>query len=995
MVWVKKKFGHLKLNDITDPFKNSIDRPSEKGLDYITIDSAQGVIFLSSPNTSHWRYGLVNNTYVDTNNIQSSVSYNQQEQSLKLSVINYNPNNYSSETYSTIFNATPTLSYYMPEQWNYQLSSNYEAGGGTRFKIKTPDHDTVIFSFGCNNYEFLDMQPGLDLDNTFYNHPGKWVLSDLTIYFKNNKFYCSLNRECKISDSSTHSYNVLQESLVCQMSDSDETIGSWHEINLDITKRLLSLDQYQTSFLFLFFDNIKVLEVSDLYETGRYVDTEKNPYNLSDNSQIIYKETDTRTGEEIERANAFSSYSTCKPCIKYGSFPKNSLFTESLSNNITITNNVVNINFDIVDLSSKDMSSIIYAKDPLPAGPANITFTSTPGQSIEFKDIEVYGAQKLMVENSDLEGNIDIIQNTSSNSDLQGQINIVKSKDLNGQLVIKQPYEYELSLSITVPQPVIDLPGQLEIQYKTFKDINTYLTVPQPVIDLPGSMIIRKEYIEDLLNINVRVPVSVKPETYGPIDGDLIIKIPFPYTQFTDMEFILTETKTNLFIPQRYYERYDEYHLLLSKELDIKEDDEVRFTFCHNDGKSHVQKIEFYFKSMGNASYYFLNMITPYRVNIEDTNTKFLVFVNRKQIVNNKDYYIDNEEGVLVFLNDQLASSTNDRIDLVCFYTGIDDTAIADLPMSGYIYLKRNMIDRNYNNNMMATFINGQLIPRDKILRISNNIYKVKEDIETRHNLQILNMSNRINSLVPFYKQCKEYPFFSSTLLYNKDIVDNFNPRYTEYCFPVEISVPALTTYGRQHMTIYQNPVYFDPEFLLECKDYYISFIHTQTKSENLKYTLDFYPNDTSSSPEEMYVKLELHIKTPFEEELEESRTTVLFVTLPATINEINEEYCYASLKINQIINLDIWNNRFLEMCDGIILRIEPGKTYINEPSQVYFNLWSNGFEDSEKEQITIFEYRISDSYDGKGNIKYSKFLTFNPEESVKDIIRLANNNLK
>ena len=63
-----------------------------------------------------------------------------------------------------------------------------------------------------------------------------------------------------------------------------------------------------------------------------------------------------------------------------------------------------------------------------------------------------------------------------------------------------------------------------------------------------------------------------------------------------------------------------------------------------------------------------------------------------KQVVNNKDYYIDNDEGVLVFLNDQLATSNDDRIDLVCFYTGIDDTAIADLPMSGYIYLKRNMI---------------------------------------------------------------------------------------------------------------------------------------------------------------------------------------------------------------------------------------------------------------------------------------------------------------
>ena len=523
--------------------------------------------------------------------------------------------------------------------------------------------------------------------------------------------------------------------------------------------------------------------------------------------------------------------------------------------------------------------------------------------------------------------------------------------------------------------------------------------------DFPGKVAIRKWMPLDLFRINVRVPINIKPEPYTPVDGDFIVEIPFPYPQFTDMQFFLTQVKylpsvprkmmlrssiatvDNLFIPQRYYSRYDERHLVFSNDLGLQEGDEIRFTFCHNDGKFHIQKLEFYFKAQDNASYYLLDMLSPYKKTIENTDVKFRVFVNRKEIVLNKDYTINNETGVLEIINDKLTTSTNNRIDLLCFFTGIDDTAVADLPMSGYIYLKRNMIDRNYNNNLMATFINGKLVPRDKILHISNNIYKIKEDIKSRHDLQILNMSNRINSMVPFYKQSTSFPF-TSTLLQNGEIVDNFHPRYIEKNLNISITIPALTTYGRQHFYMYHNPIFFDPDYLLEKKDYYISFIHSA--SHNLSYELNFYNNDTDPNKSSVNVTLELHIKTPFEDTLEESRSTILLTKLPATVTNIGNEYSYACLQIKQLIKLDIWNNRFLEMCDGVTIRIEPERTYQDQPSEVYFDMTASNFEDYEKEQITVFEVRISDKYDGLGQVLYSKFITFNPEESNKAAIRAA-----
>lgn len=617
-------------------------------------------------------------------------------------------------------------------------------------------------------------------------------------------------------------------------------------------------------------------------------------------------------------------------------------------------------------------------------------------------------------EENNIPGTINI-KKYEDNQDLDGSLYIKYQSTLDGSVIVKVNIDNDIAISVIVPYHESDIEGTVNVLgLYTYDDFDISITVPYVEVDIPGAVIVKRYYFKDPFEINVRVPINVNPESYEPIVGDYIIEIPWPYPQFTDMEFILTEVKypngmkppkksssllaslsspDNLFIPRRYYERYDENHLLLSDELGLQEGDEIRFTFFHNDSKFQIQKLEFYFKAQGNASFYYLNMISPYKKRIDQTDIQFLIFVNRRLVLLNKDYTIDNETGILEFINDDLAQSTDDRIDVVCFFTGIDDTAVANLPMSGYIYLKRNMIDRNYNNNLMATFINGKLVPRDKILHISNNIYKIKEDIKTRHDLQILNMSNRIDCMVPFYKQATQYPPFDKYSLFAGTIYDyDRELKVIETAFNIIITVPEKEKMGRQHLTYYQNPVYFSPQFLLENKDMYISFIHYPSQPD-LEYYLTFYDDDYSALPtEKMKVTLELHIKTPFEETKEESRSTILLFTLPYRVTAVYEEYCYACLQIKQIINLDIWNNRFLESCDGISIRIEPNRTYQDQPSEVYFEMFTNKFEDFEKEQITVFEYRITNKYDGLGDISYSKFITFNPEEYYKEEIKEAEN---
>lgn len=237
----------------------------------------------------------------------------------------------------------------------------------------------------------------------------------------------------------------------------------------------------------------------------------------------------------------------------------------------------------------------------------------------------------------------------------------------------------------------------------------------------------------------------------APNNAVLDIEIPFPYKQFTEMQFFISDNEGRL-IPQAYYDRINERTIRIKNAVPfgITEEDDIKFTFCHNKGQYAVQKMDLHIVGEEGIRKYDIN--SPYYAML-DLRTRFKVFLNRKALVPGKDYSINIYRGYIKF-EDHVMINLRDDIDIICFYTGTKyNKAIPELPMSGYIYFNKYEIDRNLNKNLMAVFVNGKLVQRKDILDISNNIHKVSRDIKSRYNLEVLNLSPRVDSLVPRFKR--------------------------------------------------------------------------------------------------------------------------------------------------------------------------------------------------------------------------------------------------
>lgn len=237
----------------------------------------------------------------------------------------------------------------------------------------------------------------------------------------------------------------------------------------------------------------------------------------------------------------------------------------------------------------------------------------------------------------------------------------------------------------------------------------------------------------------------------APNNAVLDIEIPFPYKQFTEMQFFISDNEGRL-IPQAYYDRINERTIRIKNAVPfgITEEDDIKFTFCHNKGQYAVQKMDLHISGEDGIRKYDIN--SPYYAML-DLRTRFKVFLNRKALVQGKDYSINIYRGYIKF-EDHIMINLRDDIDIICFYTGTKyNKAIPELPMSGYIYFNKYEIDRNLNKNLMAVFVNGKLVQRKDILDISNNIHKVSRDIRSRYNLEVLNLSPRVDSLVPRFKR--------------------------------------------------------------------------------------------------------------------------------------------------------------------------------------------------------------------------------------------------
>ena len=461
--------------------------------------------------------------------------------------------------------------------------------------------------------------------------------------------------------------------------------------------------------------------------------------------------------------------------------------------------------------------------------------------------------------------------------------------------------------------------------------------------------------------------IEVLSKTFNTESG-LIVDIPFPYKPYTDTVFFITD-QYGKFISERYYTRINSKQIQIKENcpLGIRTGNDIRFVFCHNHNNYTVLKKEINLTTTPGVLEY--KFIPPYGdIVMLDYRTR--VFFDRELLSYKNSNYKFSDRNNTIILDDDFLSNEPKDLDIVFFYTGhINTRTINYLPESGYIELKKHEINRNYNNNLMAVFINGKLIAKNNITDMTNNIHKINTDINTRFDLQVLNMSPEISSLVPYYK---------ARYIENGTSRPKRNVKHEVYC---RVDVGGyLSKKNRYYINELMN--HFIPVDILDkYQDCYLSFVHKATDS--ISYTLKLYKDDYEKTPSEINLALMLRYKGNNEEDDEDSLTTILFGKIGPVVTNRPSDYAMFTANVSAIYDADYYRRKILSRpLDGLLCRFEGEPQTNTHKSTVYYELEATNY--IKFNYIPVYEWIISREADGNGEILYRQsvnFLPFNTDE--------------
>lgn len=496
--------------------------------------------------------------------------------------------------------------------------------------------------------------------------------------------------------------------------------------------------------------------------------------------------------------------------------------------------------------------------------------------------------------------------------------------------------------------------------------VNFYVNIDVYDADHPFS--------KNVFNVTVNVPTR-----NFAIETGLRVDIPYPYPLFTDTPFFITD-QYGMFISEYYYsisENRKYISFTPGAPLGLYNRDDIRFVFCHNHGEYAVLKKEVRIMTKKSVTNYVIND-TPYdeMVNLQ---SRVRVFFRRKMITEPGGDYKFNDLTGTILLNADFNIQANEELVILFFYTGhLNTRATPYLPQSGYIYLNKHDILRNYNKRMLPIFVNGKLIPMNQVLDVTNNIHKISTDIKSRHDLQVLNASPKLDALIPFYKS----RFFP-------DKGKEQKPR--SYIFPVTLEVYAnKQKKNRYHFEESANPI-FPMDLLEKYPSCYLTLMHHGTAG--ITYTCKFYSDDYSETPENMGVYIILR-SVGNDEETEPMDYAIKMgqVTTPHTNALATGPIC--GIQISNLISSFNANTDAAKIArkavDGVYARfqIKP-QTVVDQPVYVYYDLQSSGFEKVPMQYVGLFEWRLSTGINGGGKILYNKIVECIPtnlEEIKKEI---------
>lgn len=451
------------------------------------------------------------------------------------------------------------------------------------------------------------------------------------------------------------------------------------------------------------------------------------------------------------------------------------------------------------------------------------------------------------------------------------------------------------------------------------------------------------------------------------------LEIPFPYPQFTEMQWILV-APNGRFVPEIFYDRIDDHHIRFKNgnPFDAGAEEDFKFTFLHKHGFYAVNKFE--------QSLYATTGVLDYQFNspydgLVDLQKRVKVFINCEFLNPNLELYsFDNSTGSVRF-SENFSFSPSDLITFLCFYTGtkMNDHTISRLPMSGYIEFRPMHIDRVYDKDLFAVFMNGKLVSRDDITDMTSNIHKINRDIKTRYNLEVMNMSPLISYMTPYL------------LAEHKKVQD----KKTVWEFPCKLNIPYPGVY---HQRYYVDPDIFNPvewkHLVPSNLGWYISLIHhglnkaEKDYQKELTYTLKFFRDEYERDPEPVYVMGQIRLKGNEEQFYPDHPSNTLIGILPSVMKNTSKDQCLMTIQAQTIWDNDKEFNESVygQSIDGIMCRLEINDQKIDHWHRLYYELVCNNYE--RDVEIEILEWRISAEACGEGEIFYQKTIPFLPFET-------------
>lgn len=486
---------------------------------------------------------------------------------------------------------------------------------------------------------------------------------------------------------------------------------------------------------------------------------------------------------------------------------------------------------------------------------------------------------------------------------------------------------------------------------------------------------------------------------------DLILDIPWPYTQFKEDEQFFVVAPNGQFVPEYDYTRINIDQIKLKNDpYNSGYGKEWKFVFLHKHLFYAVRKYEQSIVTSVGTRKYKIN--SPFD-KVVDLTRRVRVYFDRNFLAPDSGLYSWNNDTQEIELSADLDFFGSHLLSFLAFYTGTDghnDDTRANLPMSGYIEFSKKHIDRVYDKDLYAVFVNGKLVHRKHLLDFSSGIHKIKDDIKSRNDLQVLNMSPQVSFLAPFIKKQHERRI-------DKTVTHEFFGK---------LRIPYPGVYHPRHYVCpdWLTPVEWKPVVADDHLNWYLNLVHhgvqEAEKTKGLQYTLKFFRDPWTNTPEAVKVVAQIRLKGNTEQWYPDHPTQTLIGYLPSTLtqntgitanidapknkiidgktfypNGMAPEYpdgavyprwnCLFSIQLQTIVSNDstFSKAKYGKSVDGIMARLELNSQHTDNWSRLWYELEANNYE--RDTEIEILEWTISDKPNNTGNIWYRKMLRFFP----------------